>query len=107
VTERLVAVEGRAIADCTPGRPLMIGRAGGDLVVPLGVVSRQHCWVTSLGDRYTVADLGSANGTLLCRPDGSTVTVAAEPVELHPGDVIATARGRRPIVRFEAAASEQ
>ena len=35
------------------------------LVVPLGVVSRRHCQVSRLGDRYVVADLGSANGTFV------------------------------------------
>jgi hypothetical protein len=102
---RLVAAEGGAFAECAPGRALVIGRADGDLVVPLGVVSRRHCQVSHPGDRYVVTDLGSANGTLVCRPDGSTIQVTDDPVELLPGDVIATARGRRPIARLEPAGS--
>jgi hypothetical protein len=102
---RLVAAVGGATVECAPGGLAVIGRADGDLVVPLGVVSRRHCQVSRIGDRYVVADLGSANGTLVSRPDGSTVEVSADPVELHPGDVIATARGRRPIARLEPARS--
>ena len=102
---RLVAAEGGAVTECAPGRAVVIGRADGDLVVPLGVVSRRHCEVGRLGDRYVVTDLGSANGTLVCRPDGSTIRVTDGPVELVPGDVIATARGRRPIARLEPVGS--
>lgn len=100
---RLVAAVGGATVECATGGVAVIGRADGDLVVPLGVVSRRHCQVSRLGDRYVVADLGSANGTLVSRPDGSSTEVTADPVELGPGDVIATARGRRPIARLEPA----
>ena len=102
---RLVAAEGGAVTECAPGCAVVIGRADGDLVVPLGVVSRRHCQVSRIGDQYVLADLNSANGTLVCRPDGSTIEVAADSVELRPGDVIATARGRRPIARLEPAGS--
>lgn len=99
---RLVAAHGAASVECTAAAPVVIGRAGGDLLVPLGVVSRQHCAVARDGNRYTVVDLGSANGTLVCQPGGGFVPVGTEPVELQPGDVIATVRGRRPIARLEA-----
>lgn len=102
---RLVAAVGGSTVECAADGVAVIGRADGDLVVPLGVVSRRHCQVSRIGDRYVVADLGSANGTLVKRPDGSTIDVGADPVDLHPGDVIATARGRRPIARLEPARS--
>ena len=70
------------------------------LLVPYGVVSRQHCRVVRSGNVVTVADAGSANGTVIVR-DAQVVTVGREPAPLVSGDVVATAGGHRPIVRFE------
>lgn len=42
----------------------IIGRAhGSDLRIPLSSVSRQHCELRVAGDKLTVRDLGSSNGT--------------------------------------------
>ncbi|HUF96992.1 MAG TPA: FHA domain-containing protein [Ilumatobacter sp.] len=70
------------------------------LLVPYGVVSRQHCRVSRTGDVACIADTGSANGTVIVR-DAQVVPVGGEPVPLVNGDVVATAGGHRPFVRFE------
>jgi hypothetical protein len=70
------------------------------LLVPYGVVSRQHCTVSRIGDVVTIADTGSANGTVIVR-DAHIIEVRGEPVPLLNGDVVATAGGHRPFVRFE------
>lgn len=98
---RLVAAIGNADVALQPGHGVVIGRADGDLVVALGVVSRRHCRVDTDGARITVIDLGSANGTLVERAGGERVRVANAPVELCAGDTIATVRGLRPIARLE------
>ena len=48
-----------------------------DVVLPDGMVSREHCRVTLAGDRVEVEDLGSTNGTLM---DGQAVTKAFLPL---------------------------
>ncbi len=97
---RLDAAVGTASVECPPAGRVVIGRADGDLQVPLGVVSRRHCAVTHTAAGFTIVDLGSANGTVVTRPGGVIVPVGSDPVELLPGDVIATARGRRPIAHL-------
>ena len=48
------------------GETTTIGRrAGCDIVLPDNAVSRQHARIRREGDRYSIADLGSTNGTLL------------------------------------------
>lgn len=70
------------------------------LLVPYGVVSRQHCLVSRHDDVVFLSDTGSANGTVIMR-DAQIVAVGGEPVPMVNGDVVATAGGRRPFLRFE------
>jgi S-DNA-T family DNA segregation ATPase FtsK/SpoIIIE len=44
---------------------ILIGREGVDLVLDDPEVSRRHAAIEVAGDRITVVDLGSANGTLV------------------------------------------
>jgi len=63
---------------------LWLGRATDcDVSLPFEDVSRHHARMVRHHGSVWVADLGSANGTLL---DGSTVT--QEPVEFRPGSVV-------------------
>jgi pSer/pThr/pTyr-binding forkhead associated (FHA) protein len=57
--ERVVEVEAASAA-------LTLGReAGADIPLPFNTVSARHARLSRVGERWTVADLGSANGTFL------------------------------------------
>ena len=48
----------------TRNNPLTIGRSkGNDMVLPVGMVSREHAEVTWNGEAFEITDLGSSNGT--------------------------------------------
>ena len=65
------------------GASLRIGRADdNDLPVPSPGISRYHAVIERDGAGYTIADLGSANGTHV------NDQRIAGPTALHPGDVI-------------------
>jgi hypothetical protein len=87
---RLVQLEdGRPVAS-TPirGRELRIGRDPTcDVVLDFARVSRRHAVVRELGDRHTVADAGSSNGTTV-----NGLPNHGQPVLLKPGDVIELAQ---------------
>jgi class 3 adenylate cyclase len=53
------------------GERLPIGRSGDGLLLASERVSRQHCELRSDGERLTVSDVGSSNGTLV---NGEAVT---------------------------------
>ncbi len=63
--------------------PLTIGKAG-DNVVPVDVVgvSGHHCEIITEGDKFTLKDLGSTNGTRVNNKDITAPTV------LKPKDLI-------------------
>jgi serine phosphatase RsbU (regulator of sigma subunit) len=64
--------------------PLTVGRiAPADIVLEGGTVSRRHCRFAEDGNRITVNDLGSTNGTFV---NGNPLTA---PVVLHDGDIVA------------------
>jgi len=74
----------------------LIGRAEScAIVVDSSAASRAHARLTVSGDRVTIEDLGSANGTTV---DGQPVTT---PVTLHNGAEIAIGEARRFRVRLE------
>jgi pSer/pThr/pTyr-binding forkhead associated (FHA) protein len=61
----------------------VLGRAQGCTVrIPSADVSREHCRIKIKGERVTVEDLGSANGTLL------NGVVLDEIKEMHAGDFL-------------------
>lgn len=68
--------------ECTPPT-VTIGRLqGNDIVLPLGNVSKKHAEITFSNDTFTVADIGSTNGTYL---NGRKIT---GPTLVRPGDKI-------------------
>ena len=74
----------------------LIGRAEScAIVVDSSAASRAHARLTVSGDRVTIEDLGSANGTSV---DGQPLTT---PVTLHNGAEIAIGEARRFRVRLE------
>ena len=84
VNPRLVAITG-PLKDQTFGLPqgeLSIGREGSNLL-PISdpALSRRHCAIVGQGEKFTIRDLGSRNGTLI-----NGVTVKEQP--LHHGDRI-------------------
>lgn len=75
-----------------------IGRgAECEIVVAADHVSRRHAQLIWDGERYTLHDLGSKNGTFL---NGARL---AQPQPLHDGDLIALAGRPDPALVFEAA----
>ena len=81
----LVASEGQLLGQrwSLEVSPFIIGRGGEcNLILPERQVSRQHAIITSEGDRFTLHDLGSKNGTHL---NGQQVVGQAP---LHDGDEI-------------------
>lgn len=60
---------------------LLIGREAGDIVVPHPKVSRTHCRITQVADKFIVEDIGSGNGTFLA---GERISRA----QIHTGDVV-------------------
>jgi soluble lytic murein transglycosylase-like protein len=86
----LVHIEERRRVSSAPLRApeTRIGRdPTSDMILDFARVSREHALVRQLGDRHTVADLGSTNGTTV---NGSPI--GEEPVLLKPGDVIELAQ---------------
>ena len=84
----------------SPGTRLTIGRSiQADLRLDDPEVSRVHCAVENLGDRLSVADLGSSNGTFL---NGLPVVMGevGDGGELHLGAVVLA-------VRFQHAPAEE
>jgi hypothetical protein len=82
---RLVQIEaGRRIADTPLTRhEICIGRdPAADLMVGAALVSRRHAAICAVGERHTITDLGSSNGTTV---NGVPVHDA---VMLQPGDRI-------------------
>ena len=84
VNPRLVAITG-PLKDQTFGIPqgeLSIGREGSNLL-PISdpALSRRHCAIVGNGEKFTIRDLGSRNGTLI-----NGVTVKEQP--LNHGDRI-------------------
>ena len=76
-----------------PSVPFRIGRGTqqqNDLTLQEDTsVSRSHAVITLEGGRFTITDLGSANGT---RVDGVRIT-AQQPYPLHAGAVILLGKG--------------
>lgn len=82
---RLVRIAGQRRRDSRPveGSEFVVGRdPSSDLVLEYARISRRHAALRRMGDRHTLADLGSTNGT---RVNGRPVT---EPVLLEHGDAI-------------------
>lgn len=86
IEARLVEIAGSRRGATTPleGPELTIGRdPTSGLILDFARVSRHHAVIRELGDRHTVADAGSTNGTTVSgRP------VDQSPLLLKPGDVI-------------------
>ena len=68
--------------------PINIGRVAGPntLVLEDNLISRKHCVFSKAGDRYTIQDLGSSNGTYV---NGERI---AETALLQTGDVVSIGR---------------
>jgi pSer/pThr/pTyr-binding forkhead associated (FHA) protein len=81
VTARAAAIE--RVVDVDSGRPsLILGReAGADIPLPFNTVSARHARLSRAGDGWSLADVGSANGTFL---DERRLRVG-EPRPLRPG----------------------
>lgn len=83
---RLVQLdEGRRVSS-TPlrGDECLIGRdPTSQLILDYARVSRRHAVVRVLGERHTLADLGSSNGTVV-----NGHPIGTDPVLLQPGDLI-------------------
>ncbi|MEW5850661.1 MAG: FHA domain-containing protein [Myxococcota bacterium] len=66
------------------GASIRVGRApSNDVVIPQSHVSKLHARITVDGDRYLIADAGSANGTRV-----NEVRLGSTPVALTAGDVV-------------------
>jgi pSer/pThr/pTyr-binding forkhead associated (FHA) protein len=75
------AVE-RAVEVDSGRASLILGReAGADIPLPFNTVSARHARLTRAGHEWSLADIGSANGTFL---DESRLRIG-EPRPLHPG----------------------
>ena len=87
---RLVQLEDgrRTTATALRGGEIKLGRdPTSDVILDFARVSREHAVIRELGDRHTIADSGSSNGTTVNGvPNGGT------PVLLKPGDVIELAQ---------------
>jgi pSer/pThr/pTyr-binding forkhead associated (FHA) protein len=67
------------------GDSLVVGRDPGAAVVLRDqTVSRRHATLDRRGDRWTVTDLGSTNGTSV----GGRRLAPQQPVELEPGGTV-------------------
>lgn len=83
----------RMLLSCDPfdpvpleiGRPIVVGRSPktAQMVLPDPQVSREHCEILRKSEGVFVRDLGSANGTFVCK-----VRVGDQPMELLPGKPI-------------------
>ena len=69
-----------------PAGGLVLGRAGG--LESLGAISRRHAVFTRRGDRVTVEDLGSANGTLVNGTAVTAVTPLSDGDEVSLGGIV-------------------
>ncbi|MEQ1505055.1 MAG: FHA domain-containing protein [Myxococcota bacterium] len=69
------------------GKPLVVGRKRGDLILDDPLVSGSHCRILVKEDGYVLQDLGSTNGTMV---DGRMVREAA----LKPGAEITIGSSR-------------
>ncbi len=79
---RLIAIDGPESFPLPEGATRVVGRAPtSDIPVPDPTISRRHAELTAAGDRLTVRDLDSANGTFVGNDRIETYVVAA-------GDVI-------------------
>ena len=72
-----------------PDRPALIGREAANVVLADNTCSRRQCEVrpAAYGERWTIRDLGSANGTYV-----NGQRVFGQPVELRQGDQIRVGR---------------
>lgn len=69
------------------GKPLVVGRKRGDLILDDPLVSGSHCRILGKEDGFVLQDLGSTNGTMV---DGRMVREAA----LRPGSEITIGSSR-------------
>ncbi len=94
---RLIALDGPEVFPLHNGATRVVGRSPtSDIPIPDATVSRRHAELTAAGERLTVRDLGSANGTFVEGDRIETYVVA-------PGAVIRF--GQRAFrVEFAAAA---
>jgi len=76
------------------GKSYLVGRSReADIIVKDKLASRNHCRIASSGDEWTVADLGSSNGTYVNRQrvttqtlrDGDVLQVGGAAIEFHLG----------------------
>ena len=74
------------VEEITPGTGLVLGRTA--RLEAIGAMSRRHAAFTLRGDRVTVEDLGSANGTLVNGAPISAVTPLAAGDEVSLGGVV-------------------
>jgi adenylate cyclase len=66
-----------------------IGRSpDNNLVIPSGLVSRNHALIRYEGDQYVIIDLGSANGTFLNGRPVATATKINDGDEIRMGDTV-------------------
>ena len=74
------------------GKSYLVGRSReADIIVKDKLASRNHCRIASSGDEWTVADLGSSNGTYVNRQrvtthtlrDGDVLQVGGAAIEFH------------------------
>jgi class 3 adenylate cyclase len=79
---------GRAPLHVVVRRPLEVGRDCDGLLLGDPLLSRRHLRLSAVGDRLSVQDLGSTNGTSV----GGSVLVGT--VVLQPGDVVEFGRCR-------------
>src|SRR4029078_10760313 len=75
----------QAPEDCmSASRRWIIGRVPGcDIVVPVAEVSSRHCELTQTTSGYTLADLGSSNGTFV-----NGARLGRQPVPISRNDTI-------------------
>lgn len=69
------------------GKPLVVGRKRGDLILDDPLVSGSHCRILARDEGYVLQDLGSTNGTMV---DGRMVREA----QLKPGSEITIGSSR-------------
>jgi len=74
------------------GRSYLVGRSReADIIVKDKLASRNHCRIASSGEEWTIADLGSSNGTYVNRQrvtthalrDGDVLQIGGAAIEFH------------------------
>jgi pSer/pThr/pTyr-binding forkhead associated (FHA) protein len=78
------------IQNSNPGQEITVGRENSDVILSERLVSRTHATITPQADgTYLIKDLGSSNGTVIRKTDGTKIELqAGETYSASSGDII-------------------